>query len=468
MATLKPKKSQQTHTYMVILFNHVTRIIAYVFLMVLLIPSLFSHGLDNVDDKKVYVTEIEGMIAEGSANQVSQAISRAEDGNGQALILQLDTPGGLSTAMRAIIRDIEGSEVPVIVHIAPRGAYAFSAGTFILLSSHLAVMASATSIGACQPRVIDPTTGMAKQASNKEINAYASYIESIAIRHGRNATAARLFVTDNLALGPNEAVANTVVELVADDLDTVLALADGMPISGTVADQKNTTLDLQGARVVYIKWGIRDKVINYLTDPQIASLLLTIGMLGLLFGFLTPGFHVPEIIGAISLILGLYGLSFIGVNAAGVILVIVALVLFIVEAYTPTFGLWTTAGVISLLFGIVLIPESDAIYEMPTEWFTSFRIASLLVAIAIGAFFVYALLASWRAKRVQPKLGDEEFTDMEGIAVTDIDPWGQIKLRGKIWQAQTREGPILQGETVVVTDKKRMLLTVEKSDKYKY
>jgi len=447
---------------MAILFNHVTRIVAYVFILVMLTPGLFSHGLDDVDDKKVYVAEIEGMIAEGSANQVSQAINRAEDGDGYALILQLDTPGGLSTAMRAIIRDIEGSEVPVIVHIAPRGAYAFSAGTFILLSSHLAVMASATSIGACQPRVVDPTTGMAKQASDKEINAYASYIASIAIRHGRNATAARLFVTDNLAFDPDEAVANGVIELVADDLDTILTLADGMPISGDVAGQKNTTLDLQGARLVHIEWGIRDKVINYLTDPQIASLLLTIGMLGLIFGFLTPGFHVPETIGAISLILGLYGLSFIGVNAAGVILVVVALILFIVEAYTPTFGLWTTAGVIALLFGIVLIPASDALYEMPTNWFTSFRIASLIVAIAIGAFFAYALFASWKAKRAQPKLGDEEFTDMEGIAVTDIAPRGQIKLRGKIWQAQTREEPILQGETVVVTGKKRMLLTVEK------
>jgi membrane-bound serine protease (ClpP class) len=410
----------------------------------------------------VYVAEIEGLIAGGAADRIARAIDRAEDGEGQALILQLDTPGGLSTAMKDIIRDVEGAKIPVIVYVSPQGAYAFSAGTFILLSAHLAVMAPATSIGACQPRVVDPTTGLAEKASDKEINAFATYIASIALRHGRNETAARLFVTDNLALNPDEAVANGTVELVADDLDDLMALADGMSIRGAVDGAENITLTLQGARLVRIEWGIRDRVINYLTDPQIASLLLTIGMLGLLFGFLTPGFHVPETIGAISLILGLYGLSFIGVNAAGVILVVVALILFAVEVYTPTFGLWTTAGVIALLFGIVLIPASDAIYAMPTDWFTSFRIASLVVAVALGAFFAYAMAASLKAKRTQPRLGDEEFVGQDGIAVTAVDPQGQVKVRGKIWQAQTHGEPIRPGEPVTVLEKKRLLLTVEK------
>lgn len=427
--------------------------------LVLISPS---HG--GPADKTVYVAEIEGMIAEGAAHRFSRAIDRAEEGEAQALVIMLDTAGGLSTAMKDIIQDIESAEVPVVVYIAPPGAYAFSAGTFILLSAHLAVMAPATSIGACQPRVVDPATGTAEKPSDKEINAYASSIASLAQSHGRNATAARLMVTDNLALGPEEALDSGVVEMVADNLTELLVLAHGIPVRGSVAGEENLTLDLEGARVVRIEWGVRDVVINYLTDPQIASLLLTIGLLGLLFGFLTPGFHLPETVGAICLILGLYGLSFIGVNATGVILIVVAIILFIVEASTPTFGLWTTAGVIALVFGIVLIPATDAIYEMPADWFTSFRIASLVVAIAIGAFFAYALAASLRAKRAQPKLGDEEFRGLEGIALTNLTPRGQVKVRGKIWEAEAEE-PVLSGEEVVVIGKHRLLLQVKKKRK---
>jgi len=440
----------------------VKRILALLLIIFLLGLIPISQGSDG--DKKVYVAEIDGLIAEGAANRFARAIDRAEKEDARALVVMLDTAGGLSTAMKAIIRDIENAPLPVIVYIAPPGSYAFSAGTFILLSAHLAAMAPATSMGACQPRVVNPATGTSEKASDKEINAYASYIASLAESHGRNAAAARLLVIDNLAWGPEEALAGGMVELVAGNLTELLALAHGMPIRGSVAGRENLTLDLEGARVVHIKWGVRDVVINHLTDPQIASLLLTIGLLGLLFGFLTPGFHLPETVGAICIILGLYGLSFIGVNAAGVILVAMALVLFIVEASTPTFGFWTTAGVIALVFGIVLIPASDAIYEMPTDWFTSFRIASLVVALAIGAFFAYALAASLKAKRAQPKLGDEEFVGLGGVAMTDLAPRGQVKVRGKIWEAEAEE-PVSSGEEVVVTGKHRMLLQVEKKRK---
>ncbi|MGC9308692.1 MAG: NfeD family protein, partial [Thermoplasmatota archaeon] len=218
---------------------------------------------------------------------------------------------------------------------------------------------------------------------------------------------------------------------------------------------------LAGADIIQIQWTFRDTIVDYLTDPQIASLLLTIGILGLVMGFLTPGFHVPEVVGAIFLILALYGLSFIGVNAAGVLLLALAFVFLAVEAYTPTFGLWTTAAVVTLVFGIVLIPASDALYEMPTDWFTSFRIASIAAAVIIGGFFAYALYASLKTKRSQPRMGDEEFIGREGTAVTDIDPQGQVKVRGKLWNAESDES-IKEGEAVIVTGKERMTLHVKK------
>lgn len=434
--------------------------LACVLLLLLLAAALPAPALAN-DGPEVYVATIDGMIAEGTANRFRKAIDRAEDNDAAALIIKLNTPGGLSTAMNDIIRAVEGSEVPVLVFVAPAGAQAFSAGTFILLSSHLAAMAPATSIGACQPRTVDPATGTAEPAPQKEINAFSKKIQSIADSRNRNTTAARRFVTDNLAFSPDEAVANGTVELVADNVTELVAMADGMAIQGTLQGRANVTLDLAGADIVRIQWSFRDTAVDYLTDPQIASLLLTIGILGLVMGFLTPGFHVPEVVGAIFLVLALYGLSFIGVNAAGVLLLVLAFIFMAVEAYTPTFGLWTTAAVVTLIFGIVLIPASDALYAMPAAWFTSFRIASIAVAAVIGGFFAYALYASLKTKRTTPRMGDEEFIGREGTAVTDIDPNGQVKVRGKLWRAESTQ-PIKEGEPVVVTGKERMTLLVKK------
>ncbi len=430
-------------------------------LLLLLLAGMLPAPALATDDPAIYVATIDGMIAEGAAGRFRKAIDIAEDNDAAALVVRLDTPGGLSTAMNDIIRAIDGSPVPVIVYVGPAGAQAFSAGTFILLSSHLAAMAPATSIGACQPRVIDPATGTAEPASQKEINAFSKKIESIAGSRSRNTTAARRFVTENLAYTPGEASANNTIELVAENLTELVAMADGMTLRGTLQGKANVTLHLAGADVVHIEWSFRDTLVDYLTDPQIASLLLTIGILGLVMGFLTPGFHVPEVAGAILLILALYGLSFIGVNAAGVLLLALAFVFMAVEAYTPTFGLWTTAAVITLIFGIVLIPASDALYEMPADWFASFRIASIAAAIVIGGFFAYALYASLKTKRSQPRMGNEEFIGRTGIAVTDIDPEGQVKVRGKLWKARS-DTPIQEGETIVVTDTERMTLHVKK------
>ncbi len=437
--------------------------IALVLLVLFLLYFIpVSNGSDGA--KKVYVAHIDGMIAGGTENQFEKAINIAEHGNAAALIIMLDTPGGLSDAMKGIIKDIEEAKVPVIVYVAPEGAYAFSAGAFILLSSHLAAMAPSTAIGACQPRIMNPITGTAQEASQKEINAYGAYIESIAARHGRNETAARRFVTDNLAFDPSQALENNTVEIIANNVDELIEKADGMRVRGALNGNDNVTLDLKGAKVVDIGWNFRDRAINYLTDPQIASLLLTIGMMGLIFGFLTPGFHLPETLGAIFLVLALYGLSYIGINAAGILLIVLAFVFIVVEAHTPTFGFWTAAAIISFIFGIVLIPAANSIYEMPTDWFVSFRVTSIIAAVAIGAFFVYALAAVLRAKRAKPKMGDEEFIGMEGIAITDITPKGEVKVRGRIWEAEAADGEtIRKGDEVIVTDKERMVLKVKKA-----
>ncbi|KAA0004086.1 MAG: nodulation protein NfeD [Thermoplasmata archaeon] len=430
-----------------------------IIILILLLVSFIPFS--KATQKKIFIAEIEGMIAGGTEHQFEKAIDRAEKEGATALIILLDTPGGISSSMDNIIKKIYSAKIPVIIYVAPQGAHAFSAGTFILLSSHLAAMAPSTAIGACEPRIINPTTGMPIEAPQKEINAYTTKIKSIANRTERNESAAMKFVTENLALTPEEALEREVIEIIAENVTSLLKKAQGMQIKGLLNGKKNVTLDFEDAKIIKIGWNVRDVLMNYLTDPQIASLLFTIGIIGLIFGFLSPGFHVPEVVGAICLILALYGLSYIGVNAAGILLLVIAFIFIIVEVYTPTFGFWTTAAIITFIFGIVLLPATDALYQMPKDWYISFRIGSIVVAIALGIFFVYAITASLKVRRAKPKIGGEELIGMEGIALTAIDPKGQIKIRGEIWQAESKE-EIKEGEEVVVIGKKGLVLEVRK------
>jgi membrane-bound serine protease (ClpP class) len=220
-------------------------------------------------------------------------------------------------------------------------------------------------------------------------------------------------------------------------------------------------LNLTDARIISLEWNTRDLFLNLLTDPQIASLLFTIGILGLVFGFLSPGFHVPETIGAICIILGALGLAYIGVNVAGIILVSLGIIFFIIEALTPTFGFWTTAAIITLLLGIILIPGSDALYQMPMEWFVSFRVGSIIIVAALGIFFAYGLTAAWRAKRKKPVTGTIAMIGKKGIATTRLDPRGQVKIEGEIWNAESLGGPIAKNSEIVVMEKERLLLKVQ-------
>ncbi|HDN95645.1 MAG TPA: nodulation protein NfeD [Thermoplasmatales archaeon] len=426
-------------------------------LIMTFITLLFISSL--VSAKKIYVAEVEGMIAQGTVNQFEKALSEAKDG--EILIIKLDTNGGMAGSMEKIIKMIENTDLPVVIYVAPSGAKAFSAGTFILMASHVAAMANSTVIGACQPRIVNPATGLPEKADEKEINAYAALIETLALTHGRNESMAEKFVTENVALNEREALDAGVIEIVASDLKDLLDKLDGMEVKVKGEIYK---INVSNASIEIIKWSIRDKFINYISDPQIASLLLTIGIFGLIFGFLTPGFHLPETIGAIFIILALYGLSFIGINVAGILLILLAFLFFIVEALTPTFGFWTAAAIITFIFGIMLIPAEKAMHEMPLSWYTSFRIASLVVAIFLTAFFSYALAKAIKAKKRRPKIGEEDMVGLKGKAITDISPEkpGQVKVKGSIWRAEANE-EIKEGEEIVVVEQKGLTLRVRKA-----
>ena len=422
-----------------------------IFIMLLII------SVTNAEGKKVYVAEIEGMIAQGTVNQFEKAIDKAKDG--EVLIIKFDTNGGMANSMEKVIKKIENADLPIVIYVSPAGAKAFSAGTFILMAAHVAAMANSTVIGACQPRIINPATGLPQKADEKEIKAYAALIKNLALSHGRNESLAEKFVTENIVLNEKEALEKGAIEIVASDLNDLLNKLNGMKV---MVRGEMYTINVSNASVILIKWNIRDKFINYISDPQIASLLLTIGLFGLIFGFLTPGFHLPETIGSICIIFALYGLSFIGVNIAGILLISLAFIFFIIEALTPTFGFWTAAAIITFIFGIMLIPAEKAMHEMPLSWYTTFRIASLAVAIFLTAFFSYALVKAIKVKKARPKIGSGDLIGEKGIAITDIRPKGQVKIKGEIWQAEAEED-IIKGEEVVVIEQKRLILKVRKA-----
>ncbi|HHF55357.1 MAG TPA: nodulation protein NfeD [Thermoplasmatales archaeon] len=425
------------------------------FLIFLLILLLLPHA--NADSKKVYVAEIQGIIAQGTVNQFEKAIDEAKDG--EALIIILDTDGGMANAMEKIIKKIENSPVPIVIYIAPSGAKAFSAGTFILMASHVAAMANTTLIGACQPRSVNPATGLPEKADEKVVRAYAAMMKNLALSHGRNVSMAEKFVTENVVLNEREAYENGTIEIVAGSVGELIKELDGMKV--TVRGERKT-LATSNSTIERIKWSFRDIFINYISDPQIASILFTIGMFGLIFGFLTPGFHLPETIGAISVILSLYGFSFIGVNVAGILLISLAFIFFVIEAFTPTFGFWTVAAIITFIFGIMLMPAEKAMHEMPLNWYLAFRVASLVIAIFITAFFSYALMKAIKAKRAKPKIGEDELVGKKGVAITDISPKGQVKVDGKIWRAEAEE-EIKEGEEIIVVSQQRLTLKVRRA-----
>lgn len=429
----------------------VKKIIVIAMLLILSISLTFIPS--HAKEKRIYVISIEGMIAGGTEYEFEKALKEAR--NGEVLIVSLSTPGGMANSMDNIIEAIENSKVPVVIYVAPAGAQAFSAGTYILMSSDIAAMAPSTTIGACQPRIINPATGLPQEAPQKEVNAYTAKMKSLALSHGRNATIAEKFVTENLALTEKEALEYGEIEFIASNITQLIKKLNGITI-------KNNTLNLTGAKIFKIQPSIKGKIINYLSDPQIASLFLTIGLFGLIIGFFTPTFHLPETIGAILIILALYGLSYIGINAAGILLIALGIIFMIVEALTPTFGFWTVAAIITLIFGIMLLPAGSAINEMPKNWYLSFRIGSIVIVIAIASFFIYALIKVARAKKIKPRIGEGDLLGREGVAITDIEPEGQVRVMGEIWKAESDE-KIGKGEKIVVIKQERLKLKVRKA-----
>jgi len=431
----------------------------------LIIVGLFS-SVSARSSRVVYVAKIDGTITGYTADQFGRYIKTAEEHNAEALIIELNTPGGLGDAMMRIVSEIQNSTVPVIIYVAPRGAIAASAGTYIAMGSHLIVMAPGTSIGACEPIMGYANNGSIIKAPEKIRNFYMAYMRSLAQESGRNVTAAEKFITEDLSLTPEEALRAGVIEAIAEDVPSLLRKANGMRTKIPVSGRGYVVLNFNDVKVVRIEPSLRDTLIKYITNPSVAYLLLNIGLIGLIFGFLTPGWHVPETVGAILLVLGLVGLGYFGYNSAGLLLIGLAMVFFVAEALTPTFGLFTVAGVVTFVIGgIMLFSGNGGVYLVSPGTYSLLRIAILVMGILIGLFFLFGVATVVRAHRRKPEAGKEELIGEVGRVVEDLDPEGMVKLHGELWKARSKRGERLPvGTRVRVVEVRGLTLVVEKFD----
>ncbi len=410
----------------------------------------------------VYTVVVEDMVTAGTYQHINRAVNVAEKYNADALVIILNTPGGLVNSTLDIIKSISASNVPVITYVNPKGGIAASAGTFILISGHVAAMTPGTTCGAAMPVTMTNPGDSPQAADEKTINFLAAHMKNVAENNGRSGDIAERFVTENLSLNAEEAMSNRIVEYIAPNLDDLLLQVNGLEV---LVNDKPITLNTANAQINDLEKVIDEKLTNTLSNPTIAMILLMLGVYGLIIGFNSPGFFLPEVLGAICLILGLYGIGTFEVNLAAGLLLLLGVGLLVAEAFTPTYGVLAAGGVISIVLGIMFIPVEPM---MPSSWFSSFKIMAVGVGV-VGAGLVTVMLAGiWRLRKIRPVHGNDEFIVQKAVAISELNPRGQVKVRGEIWQAVSEDNSTIPaGSRVKVVERQALLLVVKREEQKK-
>jgi membrane-bound serine protease (ClpP class) len=398
----------------------------------------------------VHAGTYEGVINPVAAEYINHVLAVAQDAGAAAVVLRLDTPGGLDTSMRLIIKDITASPIPVIVYVSPSGGRAASAGVFILYAAHVAAMAPGTNVGAAHPVAMGGGEMDAVMKAKVENDA-AAYIKSIAEKRGRNAQWAEDAVRKSLSVTEKEALTLKVIDLVAEDMPSLLAAVDGREV---VTGAGKVVLRTKGAPVKETVMGWRLEALKALSDPNIAFILMTLGTIGLIAELYNPGAILPGIVGAISLILAFYSLQTLPINYAGVLLIILGVVLFILEIKVVSYGLLSLGGTASMVLGALMLVKTDA----------PFLKVSLSVIIPTVVTFGGLLLGvTWlavKSHRRRPVTGVESMVGTIAVARTELAPHGKVLVQGELWDAVSEE-PIHEGEEVEVKTVSGLTLTVQ-------
>jgi membrane-bound serine protease (ClpP class) len=400
----------------------------------------------------VFFIEVDAIINPATSKFITDSIDEAVKQGGQCLIIQLDTPGGLMESMRMIVKKFLSASIPVVVYVAPSGARAASAGVFITMAAHIAVMAPGTHIGAAHP----VSLGEGKESetmTEKIVNDAVSYIKSIAKTRGKNQDWGEKAVRKSVSITDEEALKLNVIDFISPNLQDLLARIDGKVVK---LDSTTRTLHTKGVEPKTIQMSWRDRLLDTISNPTIAYILLMLGIYGIFFELSSPGAILPGVVGGIFLILAFFALQMIPVNYAGLGLILFGIILFIAEIKVVSHGVLAIGGTISLFLGSMMLFQSPADYMKVS-------LSVIIPAVLVSAgFFIFAISKAIKARLSKPTTGREGLVGEIGIAATAIAPEGKVSVHGEFWNAVSDQ-PIEKGEKVQIIATMDLKLKVTKT-----
>ncbi|NJD63058.1 MAG: nodulation protein NfeD [Deltaproteobacteria bacterium] len=421
---------------------------------VLLLVLLPVRAVSADPPREAMVATIAASINPVTADYLSSVIEKAQEKGAALVVLELDTPGGLDSAMRQMVQEILRTPVPVAVYVFPSGARAASAGVLITLASDIAAMAPGTNIGAAHPVSVGGG-GMDNTMAAKVENDAAAYARSLAEKKGRNADWAESAVRRSTSLTEKDALEKHVIDLVATSLGDLLARVDGKEIR---KGEATIVLRTKGIRVTRVPMGIRHRILSSLADPNIAYILMMIGIYGIFFELSNPGAVFPGIVGGISLILGFYSLQTLSANYAGFLLIALSILLFILEVKIHSYGALTIGGIVSLLLGSLMLFRSSADPYLRISW----GVLLTMVGVSV-AFFATVVTLAVRSQIRKPVTGAEGMIGETGEAMSDFTGEGKVFVLGEWWNARCGV-PLKKGDKVIVDGRDGMTLLVKPRD----